>query len=710
MSAAGQPPGLVDRLRGVRVGLREDLDVSRHVFRGQACYIVRDPVTFQSHRFEPADYEVMVSIDPTLALEDVFVDLVNAGTLAADDEERFYSFVFQLHRFGFLHLPVADDKILYRRYRSRQMARKKRRLLSLMFLRIPLWDPDAFLNRTMHLARPIFTRLALVVWLLLMVAAGVVAAARWQDLVEPLNGLLAARNLPLIWVMLILLKACHEFGHAYACKHFGGHVPEMGAYFIMGTPCAYVDATACWGFTQRYQRLVVCLAGIYVETFLAALALFVWALTGPGLLNSVMYNVIFLAGITTILFNINPLMRYDGYYVFSDLVEIPNLRPRATAYVLNVLKRHVVGVRAAHAQQTLGMRVTLFTFGVCSTIYRTLVLTGIAALIATKFLLLGLGLAALYLGSTLWRLGKGMFGYLWYAEETAPVRRRAVATSVALIAGVPLLLCLAPVRSSISAAGVLRADRETVLRADSDGFVTALPVRAGRSVKRGAVLVQMENDTLEQAALEARCELEVARLQRDAYRVEEPGKARTEQRHVESLKVEDARRTEQVRALTVAAPAAGRLIQALEPRDVGRFVKTGQELATIASGPWQVRVQLSEEQMAACNPHVGDTVEFRPVGATGTTIAGRVERIRPLGSREVDLPELTQFGGGDIIVNQSHHAAQPYFEIRVALDKQAAGTLRHGLTGQVRFTSQHQPIGLYAYRRVMRFINGISES
>jgi multidrug resistance efflux pump len=229
-------------------------------------------------------------------------------------------------------------------------------------------------------------------------------------------------------------------------------------------------------------------------------------------------------------------------------------------------------------------------------------------------------------------------------------------------------------------------------------------------VEPGELLVQLKDDTRDEIVLQAECELDLARLQRDADHVDDLAKSRSEQRRVESLEIELARRMQQLHALTVTAPTAGRVIRMLEPREMGRFVDAGVELATIASGPWQVRAQLSGEQMAACNPAPGDPVAFRPNGATGRTIRGHVERVVPLGSRQVDMAALTQHGGGDIVVGEGGQAAQPYFEVRVSLDESADSLLRHGLTGQVRFVADQQPVGLYAYRRVMRFINSISQS
>ena len=470
----GQRPSLAAGLREVHVGLRDDLEVSRHVFRGVVSYVVRDPMTFQSHRLAVGDYAVLGAIRADRPLSATFADLVRRGTLNADAEERFYQFVVLLHRLGFLRLPIADDKAIYRRYLLRRQSEARQRLSSVLFLRIPLWNPNDFLDRTVHLARFLFSRTFFAAWLVLVAAAVFIGASRWEALRQPLDGVLVAQNLPLLWLTLVGLKVCHEFGHAYACKHYGGHVPEMGAYFILFTPCAYVDATACWGFTRKRERLIVCLGGMYVESILASIAVFVWALTEPSVVHSIAYNVIFLASVVTVLFNVNPLMRYDGYYILSDLTEIPNLRSRANEHIVAVGKRLLLGLGQPVAPDTRRVRAILSTYGIASFLYRLTLLVSIAAVLAAKVFLLGIVFAAVYLGTFVLGSLRRLMRYLWHAEETGPVRVRAVAVGVLLLVLIPALLVLVPLPSSVRAAGVVAAEYEVVLRARTPGFLRSV--------------------------------------------------------------------------------------------------------------------------------------------------------------------------------------------------------------------------------------------
>jgi putative peptide zinc metalloprotease protein len=709
---ASQPDAssLADRLRVVRVGLREDLEVSRHLFRGSPSYVVRDPVTFQSQRLDPCDYDVFVRLKADRELGAIFDELVAGGKAAKEDEEEFYQFVMSLHRLGFLQLPVSDEALLYRRHAMKERARRREKLMGFLFLRIPLWNPDAFLDRTVQHVRPLFSRAAFFIWLVLIVSAAGVLVRRWGEFTEPVQGLLAAQNLPLMWITLVVLKVFHEFGHAYACKHYGGHVPEMGAYLIVFTPCAYVDATGSWGFTRKRERLIVCLAGMYVESMIAALGVFAWAMTGPSLVQSLAYNVVFLAGAVTVLFNINPLMRYDGYYILSDLTEIPNLRARSTRYVLDVLKRVFFGIRSPNVPRGRRLRLVLFLFGVFAAAYRVTLLLAISALLASKMFVVGMLLAIVYLGGTAVRLLLKLTQYLWYAEETAQARVRAVALSMLALIIIPAVLFLVPVPAHVHAKGLLATRDEVVVRAGAPGFLEEVAVESGNYVNAGDVLARLRDDAFNEEIATAAANLRASEIRIDAYRMDEPAQAQQEQARarVHRRALDLAR--ERAADLEVLAPMTGRVVECVEPSELGVYLNEGEPIAMIASGGWEIRLVLSEEQMAGARPRVGGKVEFRASALPAQTIEGVIRKIAPSGSETVEHSALTHLGGGDITVDPTtSHATEPYFEITVGLPGADLPELGYAMSGSVRLAAQDEPIGIRFMRRVIQFVNRLMQ-
>ena len=703
-------PSLAVRLRTVQVGVREDLDVSRHLFRGVVSYVVRDPITFHSQRFDLADYEILAHIRSDRSLGEIFDTLVKIDRVRESDEERFYQFVLSLHRLSFLRLPVSDDKLLYRRYRLKQQMRGRETARSLLFLRVPLWNPSRFLDRTIHLVAPLFTRTAFLIWLVLVISAGFVVARNWSDLANPLQGLLVANNLPLIWVTLIVLKVFHEFGHAYACRHYGGHVPEMGAFFILFTPCAYMDATDSWRFPNKRERIAVCLAGMYVEVAIAAVAVFVWAMTGPSQINALAYNVIFLAGAVTILCNVNPLMRYDGYYVLSDFVEVPNLRQRATRYAISLLKRWALGIDDGSRPDDRRLRLILLTYGVSAALYRVMLMIAIAAILASRMFMLGLVVGVLFILAAVFKTGLKLTNYLWYADETAGRRVRAAAWSIVALLLLPLGVMWVPLPSTVDAAALVHRENETVVRDVLPGFVESVSVRCGEFVDEGASLALLSNDAQLERVLEARERVRAAEIRRDAYRPSDPARALQEATAVEAAQRNLDSEQARLALLDVRAPVAGQVIDCIRERDVGSFLGEGRAVATIVSGAWYVRALLTDEQITAARPRVGDRVRFRAASSPGTTLVGVVVRTGPLGDRRIDDSALTHSGGGEIVVDSvTGAAAQPYFEVTAELLGDVDAFVRSGMTGVIRLTGETEPIGRKLTRRIARFWNRLLE-
>lgn len=701
---------LSERLGSVRVGLREDLQVTRHLFRGQVSYIIRDPITFQSQRLDPADYDLLARINPERTLSEIFASLVETGKVVADDEDQFFQFVLGLHRIGFLHLPVSDSKILFRRHQQKESAKKRQRWKSVLFLRIPVWNPNDFLDRTRQYAAPIFSTWFFALWVVLVCTAGYVTIQYRHELLEPLGGLLAADNLLVMWFTLIGLKVCHEFGHAYACKHYNGHVPEMGVFLILFTPCAYVDATASWGFTRRRERLIVGLAGMYIESTIAALAVFVWAMTDTGLLHSIAYNIMFLASVVTVLFNINPLMRYDGYYIVSDLTEIPNLRARSQSYIAAMGKRYLLGLQPSGAQpESRRLRLILATYGISAALYRVVLVLTISAVLALKAFLIGLALAAVYLGGAIVGNVLRMTRYLWYAEETTPVRMRATAVGILLLIVLPAGLAMIPVPAHVHTMGVVVGVEETVVRAKTDGFLDETFIEPGTFVESGTLLARLDDDAQKENLAKARANLHSAQIRHDAYLVSEPHRAMQEREFVEAYERAVGEYRRRVAELEIETPTAGRIVSGLRETDVGRFLHAGSPIATIVSGGWRVRTIMTETQLLSARPRLGDEVSFRPRDTTLRTLSGTIFRIAPGGSRVVDAPALTQLGGGKITVDpDTMEAAEPFFEVIVDLPDALESDLRHSMTGVTRFSGRSEPIATRVSRRLIRFLNKLA--
>lgn len=708
---------LSEKMASICVSVRRDLYISRKLFRGKVSYVVQDPVTFQHYRMSPQEYSVLMGIRNDQPLGQVLGSLQADGHLRDQDGENFYRFVIALHQMNFLKLPLADDGALYERYVAKKKARFKQKLFGILFLQIPVINPDALLERTIRYVKPLFTKWAFLVWAGVMLAAGTTLFRHASALAEPVSGLLSPANLGWLWVALFGLKVVHEFGHAYACKLFGGHVPEMGLFFIVFTPAAYVDATASWNFDSKWQRILVSLAGMYVESFVAAIALFVWVSTPPGFVHAMAYNTFFLAGLMTVLFNANPLMRYDGYYVMSDLVEIPNLRQRATDYVGHWVKAWSLGIPGPTDEASRSEKIVLAVYGVGASLYRIVVVFGITFMIAYKFFVIGIVLAIF---SATMMIGKkllNILNYLWFAEETAPMRPRAIAVSAIVFAGVPLGLSALPVRTGSSVAAVVQPERTTVLRAPEGGILMDLAVVAGDRVVASQTLGQLVSPALRSELDHLSATKRVAELRHAALEFPEPAKAQAVAEQIRMLDRRLRHQRQRMEEMILAADQSGEILAPVDRRMRGAFVQKGTPLFTIASGAREIRLYLTEEELEYTNPQIGEEVEFRSSVSLDVCLTGIVKTVQPAGTKIVDLPQLTHLGGGEVAIKPSGpqgmgplQTTQPYFEVTVALTSREAEQLPYGSRGFVKFGTDYAPLGIAFYRTAIRFFRSFAQS
>ena len=241
-------------------------------------------------------------------------------------------------------MPLTDGDSLFQQYEQRQKQLKKNPLMKLLSIRVPLGSPDQFLKSTYHCVSWLFSRTFFCFWVLGILAAMVLIAAHSSEFTSDLSSVLAVNNLLTMLIVMSVLKFWHELGHGYACRHFGVSVPKAGLMFMFGTPLAFMDATGSWSLPNRNQRQIINLAGIYFESMATILAAFVWVFCEHDFIRSVAHFSLLISSVTTIAFNINPLMKYDGYFVLADALGIPNLKSRSGFALQQIAKRLFFGL------------------------------------------------------------------------------------------------------------------------------------------------------------------------------------------------------------------------------------------------------------------------------------------------------------------------------------------------------------------------------
>ena len=340
------------RIAGQRVWLRPDAIIRRQRFRGERWFVLQNPFASRYFRIRPPAYEFVARLTPERTVEGAWLQCVEKFPDEAPGQEAVLQLLAQLYFANLLQYDVAaDSEQLFPPLSRRGGAAGDDRpppqchVHALSAPRSgPVPRPDDAGGRAIDQQGG---RVAVVGGGRIGRQGGdgcnapALRAPRRATGFSPRSNLLAH----LLYAALVGIKAIHEFGHAYVCRKFGGEVHVMGVLLMIFTPVPYVDTSSSWGFRNRWQRVAVGSAGMIAEVFVAALATFVWAKSGPGLVHSLCYNVMFVASVSTVIFNANPLLRFDGYYILSDLLEIPNLSQRSSGELRHLWEYGVYGVR-----------------------------------------------------------------------------------------------------------------------------------------------------------------------------------------------------------------------------------------------------------------------------------------------------------------------------------------------------------------------------
>lgn len=693
---------LAEKLADVRVDVRSDLEITRQIFSGKPSYVLRDPIHSQSFQLSAADYQLLIHINSHSTLSNIFEQLCQQGILNESDHQHFYELILHLHQVGILSLPISDGKALHRRHLRWKADRQKWSLQKVLFCRVPIWKPDRFLERTSNWLRFLFSSPFMIVWAVGLMVCLSLIGLRWEEFKQPTNSMLTLENLPWVWCILVGLKAFHELGHAYACKIFGGHVPEIGLYFILFTPCAYVDASSSWGFPKRRHRLVVGLAGMYFESLCAMAATAVWALTAPGLVHSLAVYAIVLSTAITIAFNANPLMRYDGYFILSDLINIPNLRSLSKHYFWGWCKHIAFGIEKPSVHHPRLIRCFLALFGICSSIYMLTVVLSICYFVTFRIPEIGPWVGGFLFLSTIWKFVGSQIRYLVTSPELAGHRRRAFVVVGILVISATGMISMIPVQRELTFDGTVEWDRVERISSPVEGHVQKVLAREGDRLSPGDVVIEVDSPQLQEDL--ARYSSDVAALTAKLHR-----QIARDDEHVELTRAElQLARRNTERALrrsaqtVVVSSDKGQLLDDIPLPLPGDHVSEGESLCKIGTGAWVVRLRLSDQAQTTCAPEVGDLIRFRIAREPLVDRWGQVSRVVVRTDRNEEFAANIATTSR-MRTNQRVHPTALEFELTVHCLNLHSKRLFHGDAALVKLECRRQTVGTMLWLKGLQF-------
>jgi putative peptide zinc metalloprotease protein len=694
------------RVAGLKPRLRSHAHIHRHQYRDQTWYILQDRSTERFHRFSPAAYLVIGLMDGQRSVQEIWE---TACTRLGDDaptQDEVIQLLSQLHQADVLLCDVPPDAAELLTRHERQIRRQwQNRLFSLFSWRFSLFDPDRLLRFFLPVVRPLMGWTGALLWLAVVPPALVLAAVHWSDLAsDVLDRVLAPQNLLPLWLVYPVVKALHEFGHAFVVKAYGGEVHDMGVMILVLTPMPYVDASAASAFREKWHRILVGAAGILVELFVAALALFVWLSVEPGTMRTLCYNAMIIAGVSTVLFNGNPLLRYDGYYVLADLLEIPNLRSRGNSYLGYLAERYLFGRRETEPPiATPGERIWFVVYGITSFLYRVFIVVAILLFVADRFFLLGMIFAAM--AAITWAMvpiGKGVW-FLFTHPRIRSVRTRAIAVTVVLVALVGAVIALVPVPYRSRAEGVVWIPDEAFVRAGVEGFVERVIARPGARVRRGDVLIVCGDPILAAQVRELEARLRELEARYTEQHFKDQVRAEIIQEEIAHVREDLARARERSADLTIRSRADGTFVLPNAEDLPGRFVRQGELLGHVVElGTITVRTVVPQAFIDLVRQRTKQ-VEVRLAERLAEPVPAVIRREVPGASERLPSPALGSYGGGQLATDpldkQGVKAIQKVFQV----DLELRATLRVVNVGgrvYIRFDHGRAPLGLQWYRQV----------
>ncbi|QDU31166.1 Peptidase family M50 [Anatilimnocola aggregata] len=723
--------------RALGLRMRADLEVVQQAWQGRSCWVIKDPLALKYFRFEEEEYSLLTWLDGKTSLDELrerFQAQFSPQKLAVAQLQHLLT---MLHRSNLIvSLAAGQGESLRERHETRERKKFWATLSNPLAMRFRGIDPDrllTFLNATFGW---LFSPLALVLGVCFAMSAGLLLAAQWQEFsgrLPQFREFFAVSNWLLLAVVMSLVKVLHEFGHGVACRRYGGHSHELGLMLLVFTPCLYCNVTDSWVIRSKWRRAMIGAAGMYIELLLAAACTWIWWFTQPGLLHHLCLNTMFVCSVSTLMFNANPLMRYDGYYILCDLLEIPNLRPKASALVKNKASAWFLGMKET-VDPFLPVRgqIWFVLFAVASTCYGWFVTFSVLWFLTQVFK--PYGLAVLGQGLVLISLATMILLPLWRVIQLfrIPGRRQQMKTSRVLLSGIALaglaaaIFCI-PLPHNITCAVLLQPKGAEAIYVEVPGEVVHVWVTQGH-VEKDQPLMQLRNLDAEIAAQKLRAQRDGLIAKIDGLRTRahvDPNAlldiAQTEEA-LSTLQKQLQQRETELRKMIVVAPFTGQLLpppekqpstdkvtlaswagRPLTERNRGAFLDKGTVLGKLApSGEFEAVLAIDQNAMEFVRP--GQAVDLILDQWPGRKLAGRIEHLSEQPWNALP-PSLSAKSGGRIVTrtgpNGAEHPVSETFQASVPLSDTDDRWIAEG-TGQARIHAGTLTLAQHAWRMICR--------
>jgi putative peptide zinc metalloprotease protein len=656
------------------------------------------------YRFNVNAYDILGRMDGLRTVHEIWEETVVCIGDDAPTQDDIIAVLGRLHAVDALQLNVTPDCLeLFERAQRSQKTWWKTALRSPLSVRIPLLDPERALSVMMPIVGPVFSRGGFVLWLLVVTWAIFIAAMHWPELSHGgVDQILDPSNLLLLLFVYPVVKTLHEFGHAITTRKWGGEVHEMGITLLVFVPIPYVDASAMSVISSKYRRMLISASGMMVELFLAAIALLIWINVEPGLLRLTAFNVMLVSGVSTLVFNGNPLLRFDAYYIFKDAVEIPNLASRSSRYLAYLAQRYLFGLTTADSPVTRnGEQSWLLCYGVAAMLFRVFMTFTIVLFVASHFFVLGIVMAMWALVLLVGVPVSKVMRYVLFNPALDENRPRALVISVIVLSAVSAFIFLAPVPSATQAQGVLWLPDQAQVQAGTNGVVTDVLAEPSTQVQVGQPLLAMADPLLQARINVLEAELEELQIRHRIETLVDPVKANLIKDQIVSKQGELDLEHERSDKLVVHSNKNGLFVLRRASDLPGRYVRQGERLGFVLDrSSMTVRVVVPQHRIGLVRETLHG-VEVKLAESLQTSIPATLSRAVPAAQQRLPSKVLGREGGGEIAVDPNDKAGLATLKSVFVLDvtlREEPSAWRIGQRAYVKFDHGNQPLAEQWFR------------
>jgi putative peptide zinc metalloprotease protein len=728
--------------RALPMRMRPDLTALQQRYQGQIYWVLKEPVGLHYFRFQEEEFAILKMLDGQTSLDEIKIEFERLFPPQKITVEELGHFVGMLHRNG---LVIANVSGQGEQLKKRGIEKKWKEFWAaasnILALRFKGIDPDRILNALYPKVRWFYSLPARIVCAILVLSALMLVMVQFDTFHTKLptfHQFFEARNWIYLGVTLGITKVIHEFGHGLTCKHFGGECHEMGVMFLVLTPCLYCNVSDSWMLPNKWHRAWIGAAGMYIEIVIASICTFLWWFSEPGMLHQLCLSTMFVCSVSTVMFNANPLLRYDGYYILADLIEIPNLRQKSTTILNRKLGAWCLGLEEPD-DPFLPQRNQIFfaLYTVAAAVYRWLILFGILWFLYKIFEPYGLKvlsqtLALISITSLvampLWKLGQ----FFYVPGRLDKVKRKNVNITLGILATAALFIIFFPLPYRVFCTLELKPRGADPVYVKVPGILEEISVKAGQKVKTGDKLGLLRNVDLELEISDIRSKIEQHQAHKDILNYEssqlQNNSALQELPAIKesllALNDELAEKEADKKRLELLAPASGTVLPAPEtpkhPEHEGELPKWSGDLLRDKNlgayvtptlycqigdpHKWEANIIVDQDDIEFV--HEGLPVSIKLDEIPYRTFYSTIEEIGP--EVKITPHQLSSKSGGGLMSKSDETGMErplnTSYQARATIDDEN-GTLVQGLRGTAKVSAAWQPIGKRVWRYLVRTFN-----